>query len=325
MVLVTGCNTLIGKQIVKKLLEKKIEVIGYEFYKPSSYPYDIKIYDGKLNNVIGLEKICKGVETIIHLLDVKLPSDRGRKFMKSINITGTDNLLKAATKTGVSKFLHLSTYEVYGKQDKIPVRQDDKLKPKTKYGKDKLKSEKIVWQYSQNEHISTTIFRPTLVIGSETEDATVLTTLYIAMGLGNSNKLYFAGNGDTRFQLLHPEDAAEAFYLALKSNKSINKLYNLGSDNVPTQIEQIVRLKDAGKLDCSIINLSKRTIKLISFLLKPLKLHYLSKNHINYLLGNIILDTQRIKRDLHWKAEKNNIDILIETINWYQQEKIPSK
>ena len=322
MVLVTGCDSLLGRHTVKKLIENKYKVIGYDYYKSKNFPYDIEFIQGKLDNKIDLENICKKADYIIHLMEIKAPKSKGRKFMREINIAGTENLLKAAVKNNVKKFFFLSSYEVYGNKKQIPIRQDDNLKPQSKYAKDKMKSEQIVWSYSQNEGISTTIFRPSLITGKETDNSTILMTLYLAMGFGNSNRLYFTGDGDTRFQLLHPDDAANAFILALKSDKASNKLYNLGSDSVPTQLEQIVRLKDAGKLDCSIKNVSKLKIKILSLFLKPLNIEYLAKEHVTYLLKNVLLDTQRIKDDLKWKAQKNNIEILTEVIEWYQRDKL---
>ena len=61
--------------------------------------------------------------------------------MKKVNIIGTNNLLEVARISEVKKFFFNSTFEIYGKSKAIPTRQDDRKKPVTKYGKDKLKAE----------------------------------------------------------------------------------------------------------------------------------------------------------------------------------------
>jgi nucleoside-diphosphate-sugar epimerase len=140
--------------------------------------------------------------------------------------------------------------------------------------------------------------------------------------MSDANRMYIAGNGDTKFQYLHPDDAVNAFISAYKNKITGNKVYNLGSDNVLTQMEQIVHLKDKARLDFTVKHLSPGYTRFLSFILRPFNIHYLTKEHLLMLLGNILMDCQVAKIDLGWQPSKSNTEIILETIEWYKKEKL---
>ncbi|MCP4133442.1 MAG: NAD(P)-dependent oxidoreductase [bacterium] len=322
MILLTGCSSYLGRQLLDKLLERGEIVRCYDLYKPKDLPEDVEFIQGDLLGDAKLKKLCTGIDTIFHFMDIRRPGYQGRKSMKKINVRGTQNLLLAAERNNVKKFFFLSTYEVYGKPKGALIRQDDRKKPGNSYGKDKLKGENFCWEYEKKGKMAITIFRPSPIAGPNIDDPIILITLYMVLAMGDASVLYMSGDGDTKYQLLHPEDALNAFLAAYDSDISRSKVYNLGSNNVPTQMEQIVKVKEKAKLGCTVKHISPLKARLLSLLFKPLKLSYLSKEHLVYLLNNILLDCQRAKKDLGWDPKKDNINILLETIEWYKQEKI---
>ena len=144
----------------------------------------------------------------------------------------------------------------------------------------------------------------------------------MALAMEDDNRLYLAGNGDKRFQMLDPADAADAIILSLKKQISRGKIYNLGSDNVPTQIEQVVKMKEQARLNCTIKRISPFMAKTVSFIFKYMKINYLTREHTQYLTNNMLLDCQLAKKDLEWMPSKDNTVILAETIDWYKSEKL---
>jgi nucleoside-diphosphate-sugar epimerase len=165
------------------------------------------------------------------------------------------------------------------------------------------------------------MFRPAPIIGAGTHNPIVLITLLMAMAMEEANRLYVAGHGENRFQLLHPEDAAAALLTAHRGN-AYGKIYNLGSDDVPTQMQQIEEVKKRASLDATIMHLTTSKAKFRSFFLKPFKIDYLNKGHVMYLLTDLILDCTLAKHELAWQPKHGNIDIILETIEWYKKEKL---
>jgi len=322
MILLTGCNTLLGKTLLERLLERGEKVRCYDFYRPKNFPDDIEFFQGDLQDPRQIKKACDGIDTIFHFMDIKRPGKQGRKYMKKINIQGTRNLLFAAQKAKINRFFFLSSYSVYGKPKAIPARQDDRKKPVTSYGKDKLKSENLCWDLITKRNMGITIFRPALVLGPGVKDPIVLLSLYMALGMDDANRLYLVNDGTSKFQFLHHEDAVDAFIAAYDSNLSRGKVYNIGSDNVPTQMEQLLKVKEKLKIDPPVRYISPLKARLLSFSFKPVKMTYFTRDHIVYLLNDIILDCQNIKNELGWEPKKENIEILTETVGWYMKEKI---
>lgn len=321
MVLVTGCNSLVGSTLVRRLLAEGSDIRAIDTWKEKSLPDTIDFLEGTVLNEELLMSATEGVRTIYHLQDIDSPVHLGRRYMKKVNVKGTENVLKAAKENGVEKVIFLSSAEVYGNRKTMLIKESDPCRPVTPYGKDKLKAEKLCLKEIESG-FDITIFRPTIVAGAHIDDPLILVILYMAMAMGDANRLYIAGDGDTRFQLVHPDDVVTAMLACRKIGQSRGKIYNLGSDDVPTQMEQIIKVKEQARLDCQIKHLSASLTKFLSIVLKPFKINYLRKEHVLFMLSNFVLDCDRAKNELNWQPTKNNIDIFLETIEWYQKEKL---
>lgn len=322
MVLITGCNGLLGRTLAKNLMSRNIPVRGLDFWKVKESPEVTEFFEGSILDIELVQKACEGVDTVYHLLDIENSSHYSRRFMKKVNINGTENILMSALENSVKKVIFLSTAKVYGQPDEMSIKENDKISPDTPYGKDKVKAEKICTKYIEQNGMNITIFRPTTIAGPGIDDTMILIILYMALGMDDSNRLYIAGDGDSRYQLVHPEDVVSAFILAAATDSSRGKVYNLGSDCVPTQMEEVVKVKELAGLNCSIKHLSSFYAKVLSFILRPLNINYLRKEHLVFILSNFYLDCEKAKMDLKWLPAKDNIQIFLETINWYRSEKL---
>lgn len=324
MVLVTGCNSLLGGKVVKLLLDKGETLRCLDTEKPRDLPAGVEFIPADDVDEASLKKACQGADTVFHLLDVKTAKHHGRRHMRRVNVKWSRILIKAALAAGVKKFIFLSSYEVYGRVKKLPVGESDikKLKPVTRYGKDKLKIEKLCLEHMKKNRFDITMFRPAPIVGPGTRNPITLITLLMALGMEDANRIYVAGHGENRFQMLHPDDAADAIVRAYKSGATRGRIYNLGSDNVPTQMAQVLEVKKKAGLDSAVMHLSTSKAKFRSFFLKPFKIDYLNKGHVMYLLTDLILDCTAAKTDLGWQPITGNVDMIVETIDWYRKEKL---
>lgn len=321
MILVTGSNSLLGKAVVEKFVKNGEKIRCYDQYKPKSVPDGVEFIQGDLFSMKRLNLACKGVDTVIHLMDKSRAQKIGRRKMKKINITGTKNLLTVIKKLKINRMIFLSSYAVYGKTTAFPLKEDDRKKPYTAYGKDKLKAEILCEAFAKKNKVDLTVIRPSVIAGPEIKNSSMLITLYMAMGLGNDNVMYMSGDGDTRFQLLSTEDASEAFYKIHKAGaKAYGLSFNVGSDNVPTQMEQIVKIKDKKKLDFAVKHISKMKARYYSVLSRFSNVNYFTREHFLYIFYSVYLDCHRLKTVTGWSPKKTNIDIMSETIDWYKSK-----
>jgi UDP-glucose 4-epimerase len=159
MILITGCNSLAGQSLVRKLSKDGKQVRGFDNWKRKTSGVG-GVHRGKPARLRNGSGACEDVDIIYHLYDIENPAHDGRRHMKKVNIQGTENLLKAAKECEVKKIIFLSTGEVYGKTESMLVREDDEKKPVTPYGKDKLKTEARLLKAVEKEGVDITIFRP---------------------------------------------------------------------------------------------------------------------------------------------------------------------
>jgi nucleoside-diphosphate-sugar epimerase len=322
MVLITGCNSLVGRTLAGRLMEKGLEVRGFDLWKSKETPQVTEFIAGSILDYELLLGACEGVDTVYHLLDIEYPSQYGRRFMKKVNVRGTDNLLSAAVESKVRKFVFLSSAKVYGKSEVLPISEEFPLKPNTAYGKDKLKAERLCREVQEEGEMDITIFRSTTIAGPGLDDPMILVILYMAMGLEDASRLYIVGDGDSRFQLVHPVDVVDALVLGANALGSAGRTYNLGSDNVPTQSDEVIKVKELAKLNCEVRHITPLFAKVVSFITRPLQINYLRKEHLVFILSNFMLDCEKVKKELGWKPKKDDIQIFVETIDWYRKEKL---
>jgi nucleoside-diphosphate-sugar epimerase len=109
---------------------------------------------------------------------------------------------------------------------------------------------------------------------------------------------------------------------AYKNEKAAGKIYNLGSDNVPTQLDQADALARSIMKNCAIKKISIFKAKILSKLLRPFRTNYLTKEHVFYLFFDMILDTLSAREELGWRPQYTNMDILEKTIKWYAEKKL---
>lgn len=242
--------------------------------------------------------------------------------MKKINIQGSKNLIYAAQKAGVKNFHYLSSYAVFGKSKILPIPVGANKKPVTAYGKDKLKVEFFCQEFIKRNSMNISIVRPSLIMGPGVKDPVALLTLYMALGMDDANRIYMGLGGRNRIQLLHPEDAADAFLKIHETPQPQGSIFNIGSDNVPTRMEEFEAVKKARNVNPPVTNISPGKAWFLSFAFRPVEMTYFTRDFLFYLFQSSILDSSESKRILGWAPARDNIEILTETVKWYQEEKI---
>ena len=130
--LVTGGSGFLGSHLVEALVARgeKVRVL----IRPTSKIDHLKnlkveLIHGDLNNIQSLRKAIQNIDRVYHC--AALATDWGTwETFRSTNVTCVHNLLEVALEVGVSKFIHVSTTDVYGHPD-YPV---DETTPYRLYG-----------------------------------------------------------------------------------------------------------------------------------------------------------------------------------------------
>ena len=170
MVLISGGLGYLGGRIAKYLLDSGFQVrIGSSQSHPD-VPSDLlscEIVMCDLSDKRSLENACKNVSSIIHLASLNAQEcDHDPEAALLINGLGTLNLLNAAKKMGVTKFVYFSTAHVYGSPLQGIIGENSTPRPIHDYAITHRLAEDYVLQANSNKDITGSILRLTNSVGS---------------------------------------------------------------------------------------------------------------------------------------------------------------
>lgn len=171
-ILVTGGAGFIGSHVADAFIEQGHEVVivdnlsmgRLENVNPAARFIKMNIQNPEIMELFEKEHF----EVVNHhaaQMDVRL-SVADPIFDANNNIFGTINLLQAAVKNGVKKFIFISSGgAIYGEQDYFPADEEHPTRPLSPYGITKLTGEKYVQFYHHVYNLKFVILRYANIYG----------------------------------------------------------------------------------------------------------------------------------------------------------------
>ncbi|MFD1848649.1 dTDP-glucose 4,6-dehydratase [Oceanobacillus bengalensis] len=219
-------------------------------------------------------------------------------FIKT-NVLGTQVLLDAAKQIGVTKFLHVSTDEVYGELDFDPSQfftEETPLQPNSPYSASKASSDLLVRAYHETYGLPINITRCSNNYGPY-HFPEKLIPLTISRVLNNESVPVY-GDGKNIRDWLHVYDHCSAIDLVLHNGVD-GEVYNVGGHNERTNLEVVK----------TIISTLGKSEDLIEF--------------VEDRLGHdkrYAIDPTKLE-ELGWKPAYNFETGIAQTIEWYLENK----
>ena len=247
-VLITGGSGFLGRNLTKKLKNKKIFI--YDTAKPN---YKCKFIKGSILNISKINQKLKihKIDTIIHLAASLGVSNTEKKPSEviDINFIGTLNILNAIKNTKVKKFIFASSSEVYG-DNKKKMPENLELKPKSLYGHTKILGENLVKTYSSLFGFDYLIFRFFNVCGYGQREDLVISKFF--RDIKEKKQINVYGSGIQKRSFCHVKDACNAIILTI--NKKIkNQIFNIGNNKEPISIKNLaILIRNNSKYKCKI-------------------------------------------------------------------------
>ncbi len=235
-VLVTGGAGYIGSHMVHALVEAGESVVvidnlstGFSEFLPDGIP--LLVGDAGDERLVGNIIAQHKVESIIHFAgSIVVPeSMRDPLGYYRNNTMTTRNLLNAAIKGRVNRFIFSSTAAVYGNPEQTPVPENAPTRPMSPYGSSKLMTEIMLHDVASAHGMNYVALRyfnvagadPLARMGLATVGATHLLKIAVEAATGQRAKIdvfgtdYPTADGSCIRDFIHVSDLAQAHRAAL--------------------------------------------------------------------------------------------------------------
>ncbi|GAA2020553.1 dTDP-glucose 4,6-dehydratase [Nakamurella flavida] len=166
------------------------------------------------------------------------------------NVLGTQTLLQAAMDTKLTKFVHVSTDEVYGSIDEGSWDEEFPLRPNSPYSASKASSDLIARAYAKTHNLPVAITRCSNNYGPYQFPEKVIPLFVTNLMDGLTVPLY--GKGGQIRDWLHVDDHCRGIALVLAEGRA-GEVYNIGGGTELTNVELTEKLLEATGRDESFI------------------------------------------------------------------------
>ncbi len=295
-ILITGSEGFIGSHLVERLISKGYKVrclILYNSFnnignlafikKPLLNKAELIFGDIRDNNLVTeISKNCSTIINLAALIGIPYSYKAVRSYL-DVNILGTHNLLEAALKNKVKKFIHTSTSEIYGSAQFRPMTENHPYVAQSPYAASKISADALVTSFNKSFNLNTLILRPFNTFGPRQSSRAVIPTI-IQQAI-NGNKINL-GNTEPKRDFTYVDDTTAAYELSLKSNLHFKgEILNLGTGYSYSVLQIIKYVSKILDKRLEIVSKKER--------FRPLKSE----------VDNLISSNLKARKTLNWKPE----------------------
>ena len=316
-VLITGGAGYIGSHVTEILLQryKKVFLIdnlstGHrKLINKKAKFFKLDIHDNKkIKKIIEKYKI----DSVIHLaanLIIGEGQKKTKKYYKN-NVLGTKKLLETFKDTTVKNIIFSSTAAIY-KEGQYKVSERSIIKPKSIYGKTKIKAENLIKNFSKKNNLNYGILRyfniagssPSGRIGLINRNSDHLFKNFSIELMKKKPKLKIYGtnyktrDGSCIRDFIHVSDIADIHYLILQKIDKLNisTILNCGYNKGSSVLEVAKEFRRQSYKKVVIVNSNRRKNDLIK----------------------IIASNDKLIKFLKWRPKFNNLSKIVKScLDW---------
>ena len=300
--LITGGAGFIGSHLVEKLITRGDQVTVFDNLSTGSasnlsgVKNKIIFEQGNILNKTAIDKLVSKSDYVVHLAAALGVLNIVNKPLESLrtNLQGSEVVLEACDRNR-KPVLIASTSEIYGKNDKVPLNEEDDriighpLKSRWSYSEAKAVDESLAYFYYLESKLPIRIVRFFNTVGPrQIGHYGMVVPRFVSAALKNE-PLSVYGSGDQIRCFCHINDAVRALLLVMDLEKAIGEVFNVGNN------QQI-----------SIMDLAKKVIEITGSSSKIEKIAYKDAYPDGFEdMQRRVPDISKINQVLGWKPEIN--------------------
>jgi NAD dependent epimerase/dehydratase len=238
-VLVTGSSGFIGSHLVELLVREGYTVRALTRYTsdnrrgniallPPEIAGQVEIYPADLRDAEAVSMAVDGVDAVFHLgAIISIPySYQHPEETVAVNVLGTLNVLQAMRQHSTQRGVIVSTSEVYGSAQYVPIDEKHPLQPQSPYAATKISAEALSISFHRSYETPVVVVRPFNTYGPRQSARAVIPTI-ISQALTKS--VVSLGAIHTTRDYTYATDTARGLMLAARSDAALGQVVNLGT------------------------------------------------------------------------------------------------
>lgn len=301
----TGTSGYIGSKLLQALNDSPFvgRIIGIDIQPPKASPPKLTFYRQSVTEPFGKIFSESKVDSAIHLAFVLMPS-RDWDRVRSINIGGSANFLKACQEAGVKHAIYLSSYAAYGARpdNLVPFTETSPLRPNEgfQYSLFKAETDRLFQDFaSANRETLVTILRAPVVMGP-TADNQITGALLGAVMIG-------VRGYDPPMQFVHEDDLVRLILTLLQARQP--GIYNVAGAGT-IRYGELARL--AGK---RLISLPGSLLHLAMGITWRLRLQGQSPPEgLDFIKYPVVLSTEKLEQETGFRFRYSSWEAAISLI-----------
>jgi len=313
-VFVTGADGFIGSHLTEALVAEGAAVTALAQYNsfgtagwlddlPADLGARLRIVRGDIRDPAQMDRLVQGSDIVLHLAAlIAIPhSYEAAHSYVHTNVTGTLNLLEAARRHGVARFVHTSTSEVYGTAITTPMAEDHPLQGQSPYSATKIAADMMAEAFARSFDIPVVVLRPFNTFGPRQSERAVISSV-IRQALDPECDKISVGDLSPLRDFNFVTDTVRGFVkIAVSDRVEHGQVYNLGTGqacSVGDMVDMVRGLTGVNK-----------PVAVEAARMRP------EKSEVRALLA----DAARLRDATGWAPEVSFKDGLAKTIEWWQR------
>ncbi len=312
-VFVTGADGFIGSHLIEELVISGANVralVYYNSWNKNGWLQDVskeildhvEIFVGDVRDAERIRQGVHGVDYVFHLsslIAIPYSYDAPRSYIDT-NVIGAFNVLHACRESDtLTRLVHVSTSEVYGTAQQIPISEEHPLVGQSPYSASKIAADKIAESYYMSFGLPVVTARPFNTYGPRQTARAVIPTIASQL---------IAGCNILKLGSLHPkrdfnfvQDTVNGMLALSVCKKAEGQVVNIGSGEEWSIAQTVDMLSEIVGRRVEITTDDVR--------IRP------KRSEVDRLLA----DVSKLKELTGWKSNTSFNQGLIKTVDWIKK------
>lgn len=287
-----------GSFVAQKLVGKVDAVIAGDIRPPSTPIPGVEFVECDITNVARLEEVMSenDIDTVIHLAAIMTPG-KDVAFEYRVDVEGSNNVIVAASRTGVKKFIVSSSGAAYGYHADSPewITEHDPIRGNDEYSYARHKrivEETLALFRISNPEMKQTIFRIGTILGPTVSNQ--ITDLW------SGKKILRISGSDSPFVFIWVDDVAEIMARAATDGPS--GTFNVAGDGCLT-VPEI-----AARLNKPLLTVPAWALAVALFFGRLLRLTEHGPEKVRFLRYRPVLNNKKLKQEFGYIPQKTSAE-----------------